>query len=170
MHAGKRTEELLLRLTERGYQGRILSIRHLEDLQKEIVGRYKEGLLDKEFYQERLTRFNFQIPESLSEAKSIIIVVVPRPQAQATFRRNGEIRSLILPPTYVAYDRTTKQIQDFLTEILGTWGFHVAPAALPLKILAVRSGLGEYGRNNICYVPGMGSFLQLAAVYSDMPW
>jgi epoxyqueuosine reductase len=40
---------------------------------------------------------------------------------------------------------------------------------LPLKLLAVRSGLGLYGRNNICYVPGFGSFLQLVAVYSDLP-
>jgi len=35
--------------------------------------------------------------------------------------------------------------------------------------LAVRSGLGQYGKNNICYVSGMGSFLQLVAAYSDMP-
>jgi epoxyqueuosine reductase len=41
--------------------------------------------------------------------------------------------------------------------------------ALPLKLLAVRSGLGRYGRNNICYVSGMGSFLQLVAIYSDVP-
>jgi epoxyqueuosine reductase len=40
---------------------------------------------------------------------------------------------------------------------------------LPLKQLAVRSGLGQYGRNNICYVSGIGSFLQLVAVYSDLP-
>jgi epoxyqueuosine reductase len=45
----------------------------------------------------------------------------------------------------------------------------VAGARLPLKLLAVRSGLGQYGKNNICYVPGMGSFLQLVALYSDLP-
>jgi epoxyqueuosine reductase len=41
--------------------------------------------------------------------------------------------------------------------------------ALPLKLLAARSGLVQYGRNNICYVSGLGSFLQLVAAYSDMP-
>jgi epoxyqueuosine reductase len=29
--------------------------------------------------------------------------------------------------------------------------------------------LAEYGRNNIAYVEGMGSFMRLTAVYSDMP-
>jgi epoxyqueuosine reductase len=45
----------------------------------------------------------------------------------------------------------------------------VAGTQLPLKLLAACAGLGEYGRNNICYVPGMGSFLQLAACASDLP-
>jgi epoxyqueuosine reductase len=40
---------------------------------------------------------------------------------------------------------------------------------LPLKTLAVSSGLALYGRNNITYVPGMGSFLQLVGAFSDMP-
>jgi epoxyqueuosine reductase len=40
---------------------------------------------------------------------------------------------------------------------------------LPLKTLAVRSGLGEYGRNNICYVNGLGSYAQLVGLFSDMP-
>ncbi len=44
----------------------------------------------------------------------------------------------------------------------------VTRAFLPLKLLAVQSGLGRYGRNNVCYVPGMGSFFQLAAYYSNM--
>jgi epoxyqueuosine reductase len=45
----------------------------------------------------------------------------------------------------------------------------VARAVLPKKLLAVRSGLATYGRNNITYVPGMGSFYRLAAFYSDLP-
>jgi epoxyqueuosine reductase len=36
-----------------------------------------------------------------------------------------------------------------------------------LKRLAVRSGLGQYGRNNICYVDGMGSFTTLLAYFTD---
>jgi epoxyqueuosine reductase len=43
------------------------------------------------------------------------------------------------------------------------------PAKLPLKLLAAHSGLAVYGRNNIAYVSGMGGFLGLTAVYSDLP-
>lgn len=163
-------EELLLHLAERGYQGRVVSIQRLRELQEEIEGRYRQGLFDKEFYQERLASFDFQIPDSLPEAMSLIVVAVPRPQSQAVFTWNGKSWALILPPTYVAYEETRKRVEDLLAEILDTKGYHVVRARkLPLKLLAVRSGLGWYGRNNICYVPGMGSFLQLVAVYSDLP-
>lgn len=40
---------------------------------------------------------------------------------------------------------------------------------LPQKRLAVRSGLAEYGRNNICYVDGLGSLITLFVFISDMP-
>jgi len=163
------TEELLLHLAERRYQGRVVSIQHLPELKENIEGHLGQGLLDKEFYQERLAWFDFRVPNSLPEAKSIVVIAVPRPQSQVVFTWNGEKRAFILPPTYVAYEETSKRIEDLIAKFLGSRGYHVARTALPLKLLAVRSGLGEYGRNNICYVPGMGSFLQLVAVYSDLP-
>jgi epoxyqueuosine reductase len=162
-------EELLLHLTEHEYQGSIASIKHLPELKEDIEGLLRQGLFDKEFYQERLAWFDFRIPNSLPEAKSMIIVAVPRPQSQAVFTWNGKKRALILPPTYVPYEGITKQVENLLSKFLSTRGYHVVRTALPLKLLAVRSGLAEYGRNNICYVPGMGSFLQIVAVYSDVP-
>jgi epoxyqueuosine reductase len=56
-----------------------------------------------------------------------------------------------------------------VAEILSEKEHRLARTALPLKLLAAQSGLGQYGRNNVCYVSGMGSFLQLVAMYSDMP-
>jgi epoxyqueuosine reductase len=43
----------------------------------------------------------------------------------------------------------------------------VTRAVLPFKLLAIRSGLGKYGKNNICYVDGMGSFVRLEAFYTN---
>ena len=162
-------KEMLLRLKERGYPGCIVSIQHLVELQQEIKERYNQGSFDEEFYRLRLAFFEFKIPETLPEAKSIIVVAVPRPQAQATFAFGGEKRALILPPTYVAYEQIIDRVAEFLTGILKEKGYKIARTTLPLKLLAVRSGLAEYGRNNISYVSGMGSFFQLVAVYSDMP-
>lgn len=162
-------KEFFLRITEHGYQARLVSTQRLQDLQEGIEEPHRQGLFDEEFYQERLSSFDFQIPDSLPEATSIIVVAVPRPQSQVIFEWNGESQTLILPPTYVAYDSTRKMVEDIVKGILEPKGYHIAPVTLPLKLLAVRSGLGSYGRNNICYVPGMGSFLQLVAVYSDLP-
>ena len=38
-----------------------------------------------------------------------------------------------------------------------------------MKLVAARSGPGRYGRNNICYVEGMGSFHGLEAFYINYP-
>ena len=167
--ATQTTEELLLRLAECGCKARVVLVQHVRDLREEVKGHYRQGLLDTEFYHERLAYFDFRVPNDLQEAKSLIVIAIPRPQSQAVFTWNGELRSLIIPPTYVANEKTRKRMEHLLTEVLATKGYRVARTALPLKLLAVRSGLGSYGRNNICYVPDMGSFLQLVAFYSDLP-
>jgi len=166
---GANAEGLLRRLAERGYQGRSASIERLPELKGEIQERFDRGSFDEEFYRSRLAFFDFGIPEALPDAKSMIVVAVPRPQAQATFTFRGERKGLIIPPTYVAYQRTTDGVVEFVADILREDGYKIARAQLPLKMLAVRSGLAEYGRNNITYIPGMGSFFQLVAVFSDMP-
>ena len=163
------TEELLLRLREHGCKARMVPAERIHDLKEEIEGRFRQNSFDKEFYHERLTYFDFQIPDDLRDAKSLIVIAVPRPQCQVVFTWNGEMRTLIIPPTYVANERTRKRVEDMLTGVLAKKGYRVGKATLPMKLLAVRAGLGSYGRNNICYVPEMGSFVQLVAFYSDLP-
>jgi len=162
-------DSLFVRLGKRGFQARIVSVSHMHQMQKEIESLRNRAILDSQFYQDRLAWFNFQIPDDLPKAQSLIVVAVPRPQTRAIFIWNGQRCPLILPPTYTAYDDVTKQVENLLARILGEKGYKSTGTALPLKLLAVRSGLGQYGRNNICYVSGLGSFLQLVAVYSDIP-
>jgi epoxyqueuosine reductase len=163
------SDAILLSLVEHGYQGRIVTIRHLSELREEIEERFNEGLFDEEFYRSRLAFFDFDVPEILPHAQSIIVVAVPRPQAQATFTFEGKKKALILPPTYVAYQQTTNRVAEFLRGIFKEKGYRIAETRLPLKLLAVRSRLAEYGMNNITYVSGRGSFFQLTAFYSDLP-
>jgi epoxyqueuosine reductase len=162
-------DELLARLRERGFRARIVSVSHLHQLQKEIESLRSNALLDSQFYEDRLAWFDFQIPEDLPKAKSLIVVAVPRPQTRAIFVWNGQRHPLIIPPTYTAYDDIAKQVENLLAKILDEKGYKSTGTALPLKLLATRSGLAQYGRNNICYISELGSFLQLVAVYSDMP-
>lgn len=162
-------EQVLQPLSERGYRFRLVSIEHLPSLQSEIEGRLRQGELDWDFYQLRLSRFRFQLPQDHPHAQSLVIVAVPRPCTQATFTWQGRRRSLLLPPHYTRYEQTMQQVTDFVAELLKERSRPVTETWLPLKLLAARSGLSQYGRNNIAYVPGMGSFLQLVGVYSDLP-
>jgi epoxyqueuosine reductase len=161
-------DDVFTELRKRGYQARAVPIQHLPALQDDIKERYRQGLFDNEFYETRLAWFNFAPPKDFA-AGSLIVVAVPRPQTQATFKWKGESYPLIVPPTYTSYDEITKATAALLSELLERKGYRTAGTALPLKLLAVRSGLSQYGRNNITYVPRMGSFLQLVAVYSDLP-
>jgi epoxyqueuosine reductase len=75
-----------------------------------------------------------------------------------------------MPPTYREFIKIPREIELFLNDLLSRDNLHVYRAAnLPEKLLAVHSGLSQYGRNNISYVPGMGSFYLLSAYYSDIP-
>jgi hypothetical protein len=61
-------DELFSRLRELGYQARMISIDRLHLLKKQIDEQRNRGLLDNQFYQERLAWFRFQIPEGLPRA------------------------------------------------------------------------------------------------------
>lgn len=162
------SESLLADLEARGYRGRIVWIERQRELEAEVDSRHSEGQFDEAFYKERLARLSFDPPADFTGARSIIVVALPRPQTQAVFNRHGRRLPLILPPTYTGYSATDEYVVSLLGELLAPYGCRTVAARLPLKLLATRSGLGTYGRNNICYVPGMGSFLQLAAAYSDL--
>ncbi len=162
-------KELLNQIEERGWKGRIVPIRHLGDLKREIHDRHKRGLLDEKLYRGQLSSFSFKPPRALPDARSIIVVALPVPQTQTIFRWQGARLAVAVPPTYAGYSATTARVQAVLASWLEREGYKVASLQLPLKTLATWSGLAEYGRNNICYVAGMGSFLQLVGACSDLP-
>jgi len=160
-------EQTLRELEKQGFQVRTVSIAHLPELQEAIQGRHDGGEFSEVFYQERLTDFRFAPPKSLPGARTIIIATLPQPKIQVVFNLHGKSIPFLIPPTYLYYPDL--RAEETLKRTLGAEGFRVARANLPLKLLAARSGLGSYGRNNICYVPGMGSYHRPMAFFSDYP-
>ena len=156
-------------IEERGWKARIVPFERLADLQKEIRDRYEQGLIDETVYREQLGFLSFDPPADLPGARSIVIVAVPTPQIRIVFGWKDARVPLIVPPTYAGFRPRTKSVMADLEAWLQLEGCSLAKAQLPLKTLAVRSGLADYGRNNICYVPGMGSFLQFMCAFSDLP-
>jgi epoxyqueuosine reductase len=163
-------ENLLQSLEKYGYLGRVVPAHHLHDLQKRITANYKRGIFDKEFYQECLAdQFVFNLPDSLPEVRSLIVVAARQPQIRFTFTWQDKQIPLIVPPTYLHWKETSRQVEKVLAQLLEPEGHRLVKAVVPQKLLAVQSGLAEYGRNNITYVAGMGSFHRLVTFYSDLP-
>ena len=115
--------------------------------------------------------YNFTPPEDLGfTARTVLIVASPSPAMEASFDVGGEIKRYVIPPFYVnesmRFDETLKYIRDTLRDT----GYSAAIArSLPCKALAVHAGIAAYGRNNIAYAEGMGSFCGLILLYTDCP-
>ncbi len=155
------------RLQERGYRGTVLPIEHVAQLKHEIEERLSQKEIDAGLHERYLSSFKFDVTANLPTIRSIIVTAAPQPQRRVTFHFNGQTHSVIIPPTY--YADTDDQVRNILENILTTDGYQLHRAALPLKLLAVHSGMAEYGKNNIAYVEGLGSFVRLKAFLSDMP-
>ncbi|MCU7526340.1 MAG: FeS-binding protein [Ignavibacteria bacterium] len=152
-------------LKNRGYKGSIISVERLKTVHQEISQLNENGLLDPEFCRERLAFLNFT--PSFPDAKIIILTASPQPRKLVTFSFEGRPYDFIVPPTYS--HETDISVETIIRGILEPEGYHIIWASLPEKLLAVHSGLAEYGRNNITYIPGMGSFFRLVAYFSDFP-
>jgi epoxyqueuosine reductase len=101
-------------------------------------------------------------PELDFEPQSIIIAAVGFNLCNVVFHNAGKKVTSI-----VDLSATTEEVKELLSQ--GNDYYFFFDYWLPQKRLAVRSGLAEYGRNNICFVDGMGSLLTLFAFISDMP-
>jgi epoxyqueuosine reductase len=147
----------------------VVPVDRLADLREGIEAGRRNGLYDESLYREYLSAFVFGPPAELRDARSIIVIATPQTHVSFTFDHDGGKVMAVVPATYLHGRETDRKAQETLAGLLAPAGYHVAPAILPKKLLAVRSGLAAYGRNNVTYVDGLGSFHRLSAFYSDMP-
>jgi len=88
---------------------------------------------------------------------------------------DGEELAVPIPTTYCHHDDIQAEVAVTLAASLAPAGLSAAPMRLPEKLLAVCAGVARYGRNNIAYVDGHGSFVELVTCVSDLapgadPW
>ena len=147
----------------------VVSARRRDGLKREIEAAHREGqLCDLVFHSyERI--FGCPLPGSCSGAESLIVGAVPQPHTRLGFCWRGRRFTASIPPSYVRYWETTQQKEDLLNGVLAPRGHWARFARLPQKALAVHSGLARYGRNNLTYVPGLGSLHMLVSYYSSLP-
>ena len=152
------------------YKYKTVSVEHLKELQKYINELDRQGKLsNNERYRGYLSPHRFALPENFSDAKSIIIIAHFSPLMLVNFLLHNKKHEAMLPPecydSGMTNDLWIKLIKE---QIIKQSGYKIKGVEqIPLKLLAVWSGLGRYGRNNICYVDEMGSFISLHGFFTD---
>lgn len=148
-----------------GYRVTWSSVASLREARAEIERRRDSGEIDRSFY----ARLPFSDrPDPLPEnARSLAVLAVPRPAYTVAFEVDGEHVDAMLPPTYCHYRDLPRRLLPSVAAALGGDVWLLDDSQAPLKTLAVWNGLAEYGRNNIAYVQGMGSYHQLAGFLCD---
>ncbi|HEX9933677.1 MAG TPA: 4Fe-4S double cluster binding domain-containing protein, partial [bacterium] len=154
------------------YKHKILPVDRLPELRDDFDKLKRSGKLSlNSTFQKYIQGMKFTVPDNFKEAKSIVMMAVFTRFMKVSFHLKGKTHDVIIPPQYyddgVSPDQLKRLIQ---TNIANDPKARIESAEhLPLKLLAVRSGLGRYGRNNICFVDGMGSYLTLYAFLTDIP-
>lgn len=167
MSANDIAKNVYARLTQEKLRGRIVSGQHLQELRDDLKSKHAQGLFNQRFYDEWIQALVLGPLEKSAAAKSLIIVAVPQPQYRVVFNWRGGSHAFIIPPTY--FYHMDEPVKKILQEILDPYGYQLWDISPPKKLLAVRSGLGRYGKNNLCYIQDLGTFHRLLAFSSDMP-
>jgi epoxyqueuosine reductase len=174
---GDVTRKVFDDLEQFGYRVAVVPITHLDELHEQIVStRSLNPDVDKNLGR-YLDKYDYTIPETLKEAKSILVVAVPQPISRMHFMLNGKNHTVIMPPTYLlntSVENEDKQkfisaVNENLKKAFTRQNYKVVKTNLPGKLAAVKSDLGAYGKNNICYIGGENSFYWIGVYLSDMP-
>lgn len=155
------------------YKSSILSVDRFPELQREFDDIRKDGGLaaHKTFLRE-VGGLGFSVPREFPQAKSVVVVAAFSKTMTVDFLVEGQARRVVIPPQYYKDSLNAATLPAVVRDdVLKSPEARVADvtARVPLKLLAARSGLGRYGRNNMVFVDGMGSYNVLWAFLTDVP-
>lgn len=150
------------------YRYSSFSVKHVPEIKEWFESLRKEKKLGVNANFQSYTDFKFDPAAVLPAARSAIIVARNYGMASVTFTVKGREIIMIVPSGYWDDGFSIDQAKEYLRKEL----FHgrevvLEWSKLPLKTSAVRSGLAEYGLNNISFVKGFGSYHQLLGFYTD---
>ena len=156
-------------LARAGWTARVVAAERMDDLRSRVAGVLASGELPGPTAGHLSDEVAFAWPAELPEARSVVVAATPRPLTRATLSVGGGEREIVVPPHYAGYHTVPDGLTEALAAALAPSGHAAARFAPPLKTLAACAGLARYGRNNIAYVPRLGSYLMLAACATDAP-
>ena len=132
----------------------------VEQAVRDVQELRRNSELDEAFDREMLSRVVDPGGPMPPLGRWVILVMAPAPAYFVTFTLEGKPVRVVIPPTYIRFGEIGREIRESLSsEVLG--GSHLEPLPTALKSVAARLGLTVYGRNNIAYSEGFGSYFQL---------
>ncbi|MBN2317713.1 MAG: hypothetical protein JXR49_01480 [Acidobacteria bacterium] len=155
------------------YRYRILPVDRFPSLQKEFdSARSNDALGRNRVYRDQIAPLGFKIPSDFPGAKSIVVIAAYAKNMHADFHLDGESYRIVIPFQYYEEDLNSEKLKAIVRkEIIKNDSGRIVDVSdtVPLKLLAARSGLGQYARNSLIFVDGMGSYNLLYAFLTDHP-
>jgi epoxyqueuosine reductase len=161
-----KAEDAVKHMEANGCRASCLPFERLKDAKKDLEDLRKSGALTPEFFDLHLKNFKWEKPEDFQNARSIIIVSKAVPMIRTWFTVDGKKIDALVPPTYAGWSDVSERLRKMLEDFAP--GHRFQYVFVPNKTLATRSGLARYGRNNITYVEGFGSYQRLAVYLTDL--
>jgi len=152
-----------------GWTAAVVDAARLDEVSGRVAGVLASGELPGPTAEHLSHETTFSWPDEVTRPRSVVVAATPRPLTRASLTVHGEPREVAVPPHYAGYFTVPDGLAAAVGAALAPTGFTAARFEPPLKTLAAAAGLASYGRNNIAYVPGLGSHLMLAACATDAP-
>ena len=159
-------EKLDVALKEAGYVHRVAPVALMPRLEQKLAELRDEGLLSDALFEEYRQSLTFSCPREVSDSRTVIVVAWRSPAVKIRFQLESGPLEATVPPTYISSEARERCLQT-LRSVLEPAGHTVARATAPVKLLAAHTGLAQYGRNNLAYVRGMGTFARLDTFCTD---
>ncbi|WP_026881108.1 4Fe-4S double cluster binding domain-containing protein [Clostridium akagii] len=170
-------DEFINQIESHGFKVGIISIKHLEEIKSDMDATQKKYNDVNTYIGKYLNEFDYNPMENFPEAKSIIVIAVPQPMNRIYFTVGGKRRAVIMPPMYLLNSsieleekhKKISEVTSIIESILLYNNLKAKKINLPCKLIASRSGIGQYGKNNICYINNESSFYWMGVYISDIP-
>ena len=162
-------ERVLREVKVAGWRAAIMPFSSRAEATRGIALRHARGELDEAFYAERVAYLAAEFDSEIPNPRSLFAVAVPDRPVRVRFTFEEKTLEAIVPPTYIHGERSDRAVEERIRKVLAPAGSSVARARGPRKAMLALSTLGHYGRNNLVYAAGLGSYHRPVVLVSDVP-
>ena len=169
----KNAEQIISALESAGFHARFLPISAMEQIKEHYDTMLERGP-DTQWLRNGVGHFRRHQPPKLDfEPQSFLVIACQGYQGgrggKVVLRQKGQTIEIPIGPFCPDGQYPEDRLPELLAELTRGWQLgHTA--GISQKLLAALSGLGQYGRNNICFVGEYGSYVGLQAHYTDIPY